>query len=158
MVSMTSVLKHSTSLLIVKNSRIGISMAVPILCQTLIIILKIFWKSGLLQEGATSINRTINTAIYSNILGLGGGQYCPPNLWEAFKQKLFESVIYNFLTIPKYVYLYYILWLQTKKTCQLYPDRRGVLRGVSNLPVKIYYAYFGHIHIFSLSIIHILSC
>ena len=33
-----------------------------------------------------------------------GGQYCPPNLWEALKQKLFESVIYNFLTIPKYVY------------------------------------------------------
>ena len=27
-------------------------------------------------------------------------------------KKLFESVIYNFLTIPKYV----ILWLQTKKT------------------------------------------
>ena len=33
-----------------------------------------------------------------------GGAILPPNLWEALKQELFESVIYNFLTIPKYVY------------------------------------------------------
>ena len=38
------------------------------------------------------------------LLGLGGGQYCPPNLVKTLKQKPFESLIYNFLTIPKYVY------------------------------------------------------
>ena len=46
-------------------------------------------------------NRLINPI---RPVGGGGRQYWPPNLREALKQKLFKSVIYNFLTIPKYVY------------------------------------------------------
>ena len=71
----------------------------------------------------------------------GGGQYCPPNLFKALKQKPFESLIYNSLTIPKYVY---ILQTKTIVICSL----TGVLGGVSNLPVKKFCAYFGHIYIF----------
>ena len=84
----------------------------------------------------------------------GGGQYCPLNLWEALKQKLFGSVIYNFLTIPKYVL--YILWFQTKKIviCTLtgVAYSEGVQIGRSRYVVHIL-----NIFIFP-SIIHILSC
>ena len=66
-----------------------------------------------------------------------------PNLLKALKQKPFESLIYNFLIIPKYVYTL----TSTKKKCHLYSDRRA--GGVSNLPVKIFCAYFGHIYVFS---------
>ena len=34
----------------------------------------------------------------------GGGQYCPPDFWQVFQQKLEEPINEIFLTIPKYVY------------------------------------------------------
>ena len=53
--------------------------------------------------------------------GLGGGVNCPPNLWEAQKQKLFE-----WWSITSWQFLnMYILWLQTKKNWHLYSDRRA---------------------------------
>ena len=33
----------------------------------------------------------------------GGGQYCPPDLWQALHQKLEKPATWIFLTIPKYV-------------------------------------------------------
>ena len=42
-------------------------------------------------------------------------------IWEVLKQNLFESVIYNFLTLLKYVYTL----TSNLKNCHLYPDRRA---------------------------------
>ena len=87
------------------------------------------------------MNQTFRSKHFKTLILLGLG-INPISLGEALKQKLFESVIYNFLTISKYVYPL----TSNKKIviCTL----TGVLRGVSNWPVKICCAYFGHIHNF----------
>ena len=94
------------------------------------------WQKKKLFDFFSSFHNRINP------IRPGGGQYCPPNLWEALKQKLFESGIYNFPTIPKYVYT--LTSNKKNVTCTL----TGVLRGVSNWTVKICCSYFGHIYIF----------
>ena len=50
----------------------------------------------------------------------------------------------------------YIFWLQRKKIVLW--TLTSMLRGVSNRPVKIFCAYFGHIYIFLWCITSILSC
>ena len=106
---------------------------------------------SLKKNGTAYLSLIFTPQSLLTILGLEGGGVLPPNLWEALMQKLFESLIYNFLTIPKYVYT---LTLKKNVICTL----TSVLRGVSNWQVKICCAYFGHIYIFFLSIIRILSC
>ena len=51
------------------------------------------------------------------------------------------------LTIPKYVHVYCI-YFDFKQTKNVMCTLTGVLRGVSNWPVKIFCAYFGHFYIF----------
>ena len=74
--------------------------------------------------------------------GLGGGNIAPLT-FERLSSKNYLTqwsiTFWQFLNM-------FLLWLQTKKIviCNL----TGVLRGVSNWPVKMCCAYFKHIYIF----------
>ena len=87
------------------------------------------------------------------LLGRGGGGNIAPLIFKRLSSKNHYYLSHWSITFWQLLNMY-ILWLQTKKIdiCTL----TGLLGGVSNSPVKLFCAYFGHIYIF-LSIIHILS-
>ena len=78
---------------------------------------------------------------------------CPPNLWEALKRKLFEPVIYNFLTIPKYLYTYFDFKIKKLLSFVLWP---ACWEGFQICRSRIF-VHISDIFTFFLSIIHILS-